>query len=371
MIDVHVRPRCANRCPSYCRDNVQVQKDIPRTSKWLAGSAGAPKLSAPANAVRLERLERVLHAFLAGCTAHVRTDEDEDDETAAPVSGVPREGSKNFYMQGMNGLAFILLEVLEDDELVAFQFFRGIVSRILPHVFGICWEGTERDNFDLFSSLVEVGNILQDVVALHLPSFNGAMEDAGIPVCLLAYKWFPTLFSDISLMAHNAQLRYDTLLVIWDICLLMGLEGIFCVSLALFSSAEENVVGLGRDASAEQISNALVHVISQIKPEDLITSVCEVLELCSHPVLLKLRNGHRRRLQLGYSKQKYDGMRSQPPVHTSGASGDTSAPSTSATSSGAASKVSPRMTVKDLDSGKLFKISHTGNMLLPVMKAVQ
>ncbi|KAF1322547.1 Growth hormone-regulated tbc protein 1, partial [Globisporangium splendens] len=347
--------------PLADEDNVQVQKDIPRTSKWLAGSAGAPKLGADASAIRLERLERVLQAFLAGCTAHVRTDEEEEEEAGGTA---PREGSKNFYMQGMNGLAFILLEVLEEDEIVAFQFFRGIISRILPHVFGICWEGTERDNFDLFSSLVEVGNILQDVVALHLPNFSGAMDDAGIPVCLLAYKWFPTLFSDISLMAHKTQLRFDTLLVIWDICLLMGLEGIFCVSLALFSTAEEHVVGLGRDASAEQISNALVHVISQIKPEDLVTSVCEVLELCSHPVLLKLRNGHRRRLQLGYAKQKYDGLRSQVPAAIGAAN-------SMANRGAMAPKVSPRMTVKDLDSGKLFKISQTGSMLLPVMKAIQ
>lgn len=357
-------------------DSVQVQKDIPRTSKWLAGSAGAPQLSPNARRIRLEHLEHVLHAFLSGCTSHIRTDEEEEDEASEDETGnkatAPRVGSKNFYMQGMNGLAFILLEVLDGDELLAFQFFRGVIARILPHVFGIRSQGAERDNFDLFSSLVEVGNILQEVVALHLPNFSAAMDDAGIPVCLLAYKWFPTLFSDISLMAHNAQLRFDTLLVIWDICLFMGLEGIFCVSLALFSSAEDNVVSVGHDASAEHISNALVHVLSQIKPEDLITSVCEVLELCSHPVLLKLRNGHRRRLQLGYSKQKYDGTRNKQPVQVSSplARGSTSASSSS--SGGATMEIdSSTMTVRDLDSGKLFKISRTGSMLLPVMKAVQ
>lgn len=362
-------------------DSVQIQKDIPRTSKWLAGSAGAPQLSADARRIRLEHLEHVLHAFLSGCTSHIRTDEEgeeSEDEAVGAAAGTARVGSQNFYMQGMNGLAFILLEVLDEDELVAFQFFRGVIARILPHVFGICSDGAERDNFDLFSSLVEVGNILQEVVALHLPNFSAAMDDAGIPVCLLAYKWFPTLFSDISLMAHNAQLRFDTLLVIWDICLLMGLEGIFCVSLALFSSAEDNVVGVGRDASAEQISNALVHVLSQIKPEDLITSVCEVLELCSHHVLLKLRNGHRRRLQLGYSKQKYDGARSRTPARASSASAAGADRSTSVSSSNSSSgggamttAESSLMTVRDLDSGKLFKISRTGSMLLPVMKAVQ
>ncbi|TYZ67277.1 hypothetical protein PybrP1_007287, partial [[Pythium] brassicae (nom. inval.)] len=363
-------------------DNVQVQKDIPRTSKWLAGCSGAPTLDADASRVRLERLAHVLHAFLSGCTAHVRTDEAEGDNDNA-VNGVrgsfTREASKSFYMQGMNGLAFILLDVLGEDELVALQFFRGIIARILPHVFGIRSAGAERDNFDLFSSLVEVGNTLEEVVALHLPSFHAAMDDAGIPVCLLAYKWFPTLFSDVSLMAHNAQLRYDTLLMIWDIRLLMGLEGIFCVSLALFSTAEESVVGVGPDASAETVSNALVRVISQIRPEDLITSVCEVLELCSHHVLLKLRNGHRRRLQIGYARQKYDGVRSSSGGSSSSRLARLSSPGASvradpsAAASASAARESPStafMTVKDLDSGKLFKISRSGSMLLPVMKAV-
>lgn len=385
-----------------------MQKDIPRTAKWLAGSAGAPHLSADTRRVRLACLEHVLHAFLAGCTSHVRTDDDGDDATDASPSAV-QTPSQSFYMQGMNGLAFILLDVLADDELAAFQFFRGVVARVLPHVFGIRSEGAERDNFDLFSSLAEVGATLEDVVALHLPHFHAAMDGVGIPVCLLAYKWFPTLFSDISLMAHNAQLRYDTLLVAWDICLLMGLEGVFCVALALCSSAEESVVSAGRDASAEQMSNALVRVISQLSPEDLITSVCEVLELCSHHVLLKLRNGHRRRLQLGYAKQQYDGVQSSSSssnsssssraIATTGsgasrsalaawsedgggsasgsrrsrggaplATSSHSAPPPS--SSAAASRSAPPMTVKDLDSGKVFKISRSGSMLLPVMKAV-
>ncbi|KAG2525145.1 hypothetical protein BBO99_00005477 [Phytophthora kernoviae] len=196
-------------------------------------------------------------------------------------------------MQGMNGLAFILLEVLEDDKVEAFRFLRGIVARILPHVFGICCDGTGRDHFDLFKSLVEVGDVLQEVARLHLPNFHAALDRAGLPVCLLAYKWFPTLFSDVSLTASHSQLRYDTLLCCWDVCLLLGLEGMFCVALALCSAAEDAVLALGSEfasSSTEQVSASVGHSLALLSPEDLITSVCEVLELCSHPAYVTRSN---------------------------------------------------------------------------------
>ncbi|KAG6613208.1 Growth hormone-regulated TBC protein 1 [Phytophthora cinnamomi] len=341
-------------------DDLQVQKDIPRTAKWLAGSAGAPKLDESERADRLERLEHVLHGFLSSCSLDVRTDEDpvSPSWTSSPPS------SPSFYMQGMNGLAFILLEVLENDEVEAFRFLRGIVARILPHVFGICCEGTGRDHFDLFRSLVEVGDVLQEVARLHLPNFHAALENAGLPVCLLAYKWFPTLFSDVTLTASHSQLRFDTLLCCWDVCLLLGLEGMFCVALALCSAAEDDVLALAAcgeavSHSAEQVSATVGRSLALLSPEDLVTSVCEVLELCSHPVLLKLRNAHRRRLKLGYSKVG-NGF---------AASGTRSSPDRTVAKT--PSTPPPPMTVTDLDSGKVFKISNSGNMLLPTGTAPQ
>jgi hypothetical protein len=338
-------------------DASQVQKDIPRTVKWLAGSAGAPKLDDAERAVRLESLEHVLHAFLSSCSLDERTDE----EPVSPSSaGSSSPSSPSFYMQGMNGLAFILLEVLENDQVEAFRFLRGIIARILPHVFGICCEGTGRDHFDLFRSLVEVGDVLQEVARLHLPSFHAALERAGLPVCLLAYKWFPTLFSDVTLTASHSQLRFDTLLCCWDVCLLLGLEGMFCVALALCSAAEDDVLALAGcgeavSNSAEQVSATVGRALALLTPEDLITSVCEVLELCSHPVLLKLRNAHRRRLKLGYSKVgngfAASASRASPDRTVKKKPRDAAAP--------------PPMTVTDLDSGKVFKISNSGNMLLP------
>ncbi|RQM09716.1 hypothetical protein KXD40_004713 [Peronospora effusa] len=336
-------------------DDLQVQKDIPRTAKWLAGSAGAPKLDDGERAVRLERLGHVLHAFLSSCSLDVRTDEAPLSLSSAGLSRPP----PSFYMQGMNGLAFILLEILGSDEIEAFRFLRGIVARVLPHVFGICCDGTGRDHFDLFSSLVEVGDVLQEVTRLHLPSFHTALEQAGLPVCLLAYKWFPTLFSDVTLTASHSQLRFDTLMCCWDVCLLLGLEGMFCVALALCSAAENDVLSLAEcgdavSSSAEQVSAAVGRSLALLSPEDLITSVCEVLELCSHPVLMKLRNAHRRRLKLGYSKvgNGFAALSSRTSPGTVVTKKSHVVPSTS-------------MTVTDLDSGNVYEISNSGNMLLP------
>lgn len=259
-------------------------------------------------------------------------------------------------MQGMNGIAFILLDVLQENELLVFQFMRGLVSRVLPHVFGVIREGgnREQDHFDLFGSLAEVGQTLEEIVSIHLPQLHATMERAGLPVCLLAYKWFPTLFSDISLTAYHSQLRFETLLALWDVCLLLGVDGIFCGSLALLSSAEAQVVALGIDASAEQVSATLVRVLSALQPEDVTTSVCEVLELCSHPVLLKMRNDHRRRLQLGSAANAKS---------TESNSSATTAPS-STSSSASSSTGSHAMTITDLDSGRVFAISR--GMLVPV-----
>ncbi|KAI9911444.1 hypothetical protein PsorP6_009760 [Peronosclerospora sorghi] len=300
-------------------DALQVQKDIPRTAKWLAESAGAPTLAAADQSDRLARLEQVLHAFLSSCALdRVGTD-------VARCSG--------FYMQGMNGLAFILLEVFENDRVDAFRFLRGVVVDILPHVFGL--GGAGRDHFDLFESLVQVGDVVQDVVRLHLPPFHAILHDAGLPVCLLAYKWFPTLFSDVTLTASHSQLRFETLLACWDVCLFLGLEGMVAVALALCSAAHEHVVALVPDEastySAEQVSAAIGRALADLTPKELVTHVCDVVAGCSHPVLLKLRNAHRRRLSATTSEERGTRM---------------------------------PMTVTDLDSGQVFRISMSGKMMV-------
>lgn len=280
-------------------DLVQVEKDVPRTSQWLAGSAGSPVLAPKMLSTRLQRLYRVLHAFLSGTAFDMLVDQ-------STVTGckTSNERISSFYMQGMNGIVFILLDTLYEDELAAYQFFRGLVVRVLPHVFSIYCVGVDSDNFDLFSSLVEVGQVFQDIVAMHLPALSHVLDRVGIHARLFVYKWFPTLFSDLSLSANHSQLRYDTLLLAWDIVLLLGVGGLFGVALALCNLVEDPILALNNDASTEAVSSKLVQVLAEINPEELVTSVCEVLELCTHPTFLKLQNSHRRRLIGGLTQEK-------------------------------------------------------------------
>jgi hypothetical protein len=290
-----------------------------------------------------------------------------------------------FYMQGMNGIAFVLLQVLatqkeEEEEqqiFVVYQFFRGIISRLLPHVFGICFTSGSTDHFDLFKSLMEVGQVVQEIVEIHLPSLHFLLEKAGISICIFVYKWFPTLFSDVSLTANHSQLRWETLLVIWDICFLMGLEGIFVVTLALFSLAESHALSSPKKnkqkeeeeeevvVTIEDVSNILVHLLSNLCPEELVTSVCEVIESYTHPVILKLRNGHRRRLQLGYHEYEHTKREESKNIHTSSTCINSSRSSHSSHSTSTESE-NDRMTVRDLDSGLLFRLSCTGDALIPL-----
>ncbi|KAL0592177.1 hypothetical protein ABG067_000284 [Albugo candida] len=294
---------------AVCRDHIQLQKDIPRTSRWLAGSSGAPSIPEETLQYRLVVLERMLHAFLS----QSRLEQIQISDALDPSAG--------FYMQGMNALAFISMQVMFDsnqDELVVYQFFSGLIREVLPQVFGnpTAAIDTSLENCsDLFTSLIQVSDVLQQIVASQLPDLYVILERSGMLPSLLSYKWFPTLFSDISLTAYHSQLQYDTLLAIWDICFLLGIEGIFLVSLALFSIAEAALLDAGdRSIQAqndlrcfghggddvERISSTFIGILCKIKPSELIKSVCEILELCIHPILLRLRNSHRRRLGKHY-----------------------------------------------------------------------
>lgn len=326
---------------SNCSDRIQIQKDIPRTSRWLVGSPGAPSLTEDQVEPCLSILERVLHAFLSKVRLQMHGNSASEDTIAG------------FYMQGMNGIAFILIrEMLETKtcskvepvELLVFQIFTGLIQYVLPQVFGnysvrySIHTNTEAelrgsddgfnqcdDYSDLFTSLIDVGSVLQEIVEVQLPTLYRVLERSGMVPSLLAYKWFPTLFSDISLTAHHSQLQYETLLTVWDICFLLGTEGIFLVSLALFSIAESALIecleeehtsqdcrtrpGYATD-NVERLSFVFLNILCKIQPSDLITSVCEILELCVHPVLLRLRNGHRRHLCI-FTKSSRDLRASQ------------------------------------------------------------
>nr|CCA20394.1 conserved hypothetical protein [Albugo laibachii Nc14] len=291
--------------PLSHEDHIQLHKDIPRTVRWLSGSSGAPFIPEETTQSRLLVLERVLHAFLS----QSRLEQTQFSAVLDQPTG--------FYMQGMNALAFISMQVIFDrysysysntDELTVYGFFSGLVREVLPQVFGnpsvVMSPSPSSENCsDLFTSLIQVSDVLQQIVASQLPDLYKILERSGMLPSLLSYKWFPTLFSDISLTAYHSQLQYDTLLAIWDVCFLLGIEGIFVVSLALFSIAETALLDAadfrgfqhGGD-DVERISSAFLGILCSIEPSELIKSVCEILELCIHPILLRLRNSHRRRL---------------------------------------------------------------------------
>ncbi|RHY16507.1 hypothetical protein DYB25_006951 [Aphanomyces astaci] len=256
-------------------DTIQLLKDIPRTATWLASSDGAPASTVDAPPTRLTNLGTVLRAFIAHSCSNVD----------AAISS-----SHTSYLQGMNGIAFVLLQVLADDVDRSFQFLHGLVHGALPTIFHSEAHST--------NALVQTGATLESMVSMYLPALAATFEVVGLPVFLLAYKWFPTLFSDVSLEAnreHN-QLRYDTLLVAWDVCMLVGVEGIYVVALALFAAADVAIRNLGRTCLAEDVSGAFTAVLAHLTPDDFVLHVCEVIETCRHPLLLQMRDAHHRKL---------------------------------------------------------------------------
>ncbi|CAK4613854.1 unnamed protein product [Aphanomyces euteiches] len=250
-------------------DVTQLQKDVPRTASWLAGSEGAPPSTVQASSERLAALQTVLHAFIAS------------------------NSTSTSYLQGMNGIAFVLLEVFSDDVACVFRFLHGVVHGILPTIFE-----TQVDAAS--NALVQTGVQLESMVVSYLPALSLVFEQVGLPVFLLAYKWFPTLFSDVSLQAnrrHN-QLKYVTLLVAWDVCMLLGIEGIYCVALALFAASDHAIRALPSPCLAEDVSSAFTNVLAQLTPQELVLHVCEVVETCQHPLLLQMRDSHHRNLHV-------------------------------------------------------------------------
>ena len=255
-----------NHTPLLPRDEAQLSKDIPRTAQWLSKTKGTQPQSKLGAALRLQKLRRILHAYII----QRRVDAD-----------VP-----SAYLQGMNGIAFVALEAVRDDEIECFRLFCGIVDHLLPDVFGI--SGID-DNMD---SLVQTGQLLEGAIWSYLPDVAAIFESVGLPVFILSYKWFPTLFSDVSLTAGNQQLSFDTLMAAWDVCFLLGMEGVICVALALFSAAQSAILGLPPNCLAEDVSNALNRSLVSLTSEWLLDGVCVVLRTCNDSSLNELRIKH-------------------------------------------------------------------------------
>jgi hypothetical protein len=249
----------------------------------------------------------------------------------------------------MNGIALVLLDIWDGDEIQAYQYLEAIVHGILPTLFDLPEPSQPRDktrekeededdgvvvvvgNHERASSvrqqhadhalhsmprqlppppppclprdvnpLVRTGQHLEHMMRMYLPTITTLFDHVGLPVFLLAYKWFPTLFSDVSLHANKHtrfnHLHYVTLLTAWDICFLMGIDGMYCVAMALFAAAQGPLQALPSPATAEDVSHVLIHVLVRLSPQDLILHVCEVIETCNHPILLQMRDMHHRNI---------------------------------------------------------------------------
>ncbi|TDH69614.1 hypothetical protein CCR75_007630 [Bremia lactucae] len=183
---------------------------------------------------------------------------------------------------------------------------------------------TSSKHFHLFQSLGQVGAVFQDVVQAHVPSFATTLEHAGVPICLLAYKWFPTLFSDVTLVASQAPLRFETLLFCWDVCFLLGVDGLFCVAVVLCRVAENDLKRLVQ-ASAELGSATFGRVLAELTPAELI---------------FHLRKARFRRFRRDVCTRQDEDAKCKESIDLS------------------------LMTVTDLDSGKVFRLSFTGTLVL-------
>lgn len=260
----------------FCSDLEQLEKDLPRTSKWLENSKKAPQLSAPECELHLQNLKTILHAMVACLDTVKSTTAQHDVHRHAHIS----------YLQGMNGIGFVLLHVLENVQ-VAYQILTSTVLEILPCVFhGPTEDAFENDN------LVQTGQVLERILYDYLPDVSRIFETVGLPTSILAYKWFPTLFSDISLTSGNRQLPFDTLLASWDVCFLMGMEGVFIIAIALFSAAQSSILQLGTHCLAEHVAETLNNTFSTLSPDHLLDSVTIVLQTLSDESLSLLRKSH-------------------------------------------------------------------------------
>lgn len=339
------------------RDEIQIQKDVPRTSLWLEHSSDAPKLTQDESQVRLRLLERVLHAYVSTKTVVLKQEpqkgrireEEEEEKVDLSSPALPlalhsdttmnirqkqleedldeedldeeEEGEEAgfIYVQGMNGIAYVALEATGEDELQSFALLRGIVEELLPSIFHR--PPHEGESHEKECPLSKIGTSFDQVMSNYFPRMAHVFEQVGLPLFILAYKWLPTLFSDVTLMAGNRQLSLPTLLATWDVCFLLGLEGVMVVALALFSSAEASILALAAAASSsssskepllvENVSAALNAALTALSPNELFDAVCVVMNTCEDSYLSSLRSRHLDRVRSLFSidRHGHDGQK--------------------------------------------------------------
>ncbi|GBG27759.1 Protein lifeguard 1 [Hondaea fermentalgiana] len=213
------------------QDLKQITRDVPRTQDCFRKHHDDE--TSENDGARMKQLERVLRAFVA--------------------LGVEQgHGEHAIYVQGLNGIAFLLLEVL-DSEAEAFAYLVGIGHKLLYSVFG----GD--------TNLVDAQGLWDEVASSRHPIVASRCRDAGLLPGLLCVKWMMTMFTQVSFSGNTVALPFETVLACWDISLLMGMAGVACVMNGLFDTVAEAVRTLPSSACEDRVLDA-VTALAQLTP---------------------------------------------------------------------------------------------------------
>ena len=173
----------------------------------------------------------------------------------------------------MNGIAFVLLDVLRGNESDAFAYLYGICTELLPGLFNgkVSKDGCAVDNLSHMSEYFE------ELLTEYYPEACAKCMKAGCPAGTIAVKWMLTLFSNLSFSGGDDTLKYETILAAWDICFLLGMAGVATVVVALFGYAAPHIERLDDDpAMIEELIETLYRSIKPI-PDFILYNQCAEL----------------------------------------------------------------------------------------------
>lgn len=258
-------------------DSEQIDRDVPRTENWLrhAVRSEEPWRASPE---RLAALRRILRAYVASQGWST-----EDDDAA--------------YVQGMNGVAILLLEVFEGDEVRSLCYLKAIAEALLPTIFGTEQNDALGDN-QASRTFVMYDEMLQSAY----PETAAILSEAGLSPGSLATKWLFTLFTNISLSGNKDDaLPLPTVLAAWDVCFALGMAGVSAVVLALFRLGGAGLKALklsmddGEPMVMEDCVGALRRTLRFHTAARLLNDVADVFTE-AHPKLKSQLQAQRRRI---------------------------------------------------------------------------
>lgn len=161
------------------------------------------------------------------------------------------------YLQGMNGICWVMLTITEDNEEQAFEFLCAITDRLLPGIF-VTEDSLGED------TLQRTGLFFSSLVQKHAVQTYAILRNACLPIEVLAYKWLLTLFSDLRMSEGDSGMPFTTLLTAWDVSFLMGIEGVLIIGVALLKVVEPYLVQLAIAEAESRHEPTLEAVLSEM-----------------------------------------------------------------------------------------------------------